>query len=103
MKKTRRDCSRRVPTVELAGPGLRAPQCQAHRKLRESLAGDPSEVTALGKRHWITSFRCVDGSLNIGTESSDVKGSRRRCPAGTKAVLPPTGAWRLRLPAWRDS
>ncbi len=23
-----------------------------------SLAGDPSEVTALGKRHWITSFHC---------------------------------------------
>jgi hypothetical protein len=23
-----------------------------------SLAGDPSEVTALGERHWITSFRC---------------------------------------------
>jgi len=24
----------------------------------KSLAGDPSEVTALGVRHWITSFRC---------------------------------------------
>ena len=24
---------------------------------KTSLAGDPSEVTALGKRHWITSFR----------------------------------------------
>lgn len=23
-----------------------------------SLAGDPSEVTALGMRHWTTSFRC---------------------------------------------
>jgi hypothetical protein len=39
---------------KLAGPGLRAPRCQA----QESLAGDPSEVTALGVRHWITSFRC---------------------------------------------
>jgi hypothetical protein len=38
----------------LAGPGLRAPRCQAF----EGLAGDPSEVTALGKRHWITSFHC---------------------------------------------
>jgi hypothetical protein len=33
---------------------LRAPCCEA----LESLAGDPSEVTALGVRHWITSFRC---------------------------------------------
>jgi hypothetical protein len=41
-------------TLELAGPGLEAPRCQA--KTRS--AGDPSEVTALGKRHWITSFRC---------------------------------------------
>jgi hypothetical protein len=32
----------------------RTPFCQA----QEALAGDPSEVTALGKRHWITSFRC---------------------------------------------
>ena len=34
---------------------LRAP---CLRSLEESLAGDPSEVTALGVRHWITSFRC---------------------------------------------
>lgn len=27
-------------------------------KTLESFAGDPSEVTALGKIHWITSFRC---------------------------------------------
>jgi hypothetical protein len=33
---------------------LRAPCCEAQR----SLAGDPSEVTALGIRHWITSFHC---------------------------------------------
>jgi hypothetical protein len=32
---------------------LRAP----FAKPKTSLAGDPSEVTALGKRHWITSFR----------------------------------------------
>jgi hypothetical protein len=24
----------------------------------QGLAGDPSEVTALGTRHWITSFHC---------------------------------------------
>jgi hypothetical protein len=52
--KTRRDCSRRVPTFVLAGPGAENALCQA----QEALAGDPSEVTALGKRHWITSFRC---------------------------------------------
>jgi hypothetical protein len=28
------------------------------RSPKTGLAGDPSEVTALGKRHWITSFRC---------------------------------------------
>ena len=33
---------------------LRAPCCQAST----GLAGDPSEVTALGVRHWITSFHC---------------------------------------------
>ena len=55
-KKARRNFSRRAPTFELAGPGLRAPRCQASKC--EGLAGDPSEVTALGKRHWITSFRC---------------------------------------------
>jgi hypothetical protein len=43
------------------------------RKLK-GLAGDPSEVTALGKRHWITSFRWVDGNINIGGESVPVKG-----------------------------
>src|SRR3954451_23740465 len=53
-KKTRRDCSRRVPTFVLAGPGAESARCQA----KTSLAGDPSEVTALGVRHWITSFRC---------------------------------------------
>jgi hypothetical protein len=41
---------------------------------KTSLAGDPSEVTALGKRHWITSFRCVDGNPSIGADSPDVKG-----------------------------
>jgi len=39
--------------LKLAGPGaesaLQAKLCSA---------GDPSEVTALGKRHWITSFHC---------------------------------------------
>src|SRR5437588_1876130 len=58
------------PIVVLAGPGLRAPRCQA---INASLAGDPSEVTALGKRHWITSFRWVDGNINIGGESAPVK------------------------------
>jgi hypothetical protein len=52
---------------------LRAP----FAKPIESLAGDPSEVTALGKRHWITSFRCVDGNISIGTESASVKGPNR--------------------------
>jgi hypothetical protein len=32
----------------------RAPCCKAQIRL----AGDPSEVTALGVRHWITSFHC---------------------------------------------
>jgi hypothetical protein len=41
-------------TLELAGPGLEAPRCQA----KIGLAGDPSEVTALETRHWITSFHC---------------------------------------------
>jgi ABC-type branched-subunit amino acid transport system substrate-binding protein len=46
---------RRVPTLANSlVQALRAPCCQAHT----GLAGDPSEVTALGKRHWITSFRC---------------------------------------------
>jgi hypothetical protein len=40
-------------TIVLAGPGAESARCQA----KNSLAGDPSEVTALGKRHWITSFR----------------------------------------------
>ena len=40
--------------LKLAGPGAESALCQALR----GLAGDPSEVTALGKRHWITSFRC---------------------------------------------
>src|SRR5712671_6500516 len=53
-KKTRRDCSRRVPTFELAGPGAESALLPSF----SSLAGDPSEVTALGVRHWITSFRC---------------------------------------------
>ena len=47
-EKARRDCSRRAPALVLAGPGLRAPRCQAEKT---GLAGDPSEVTALGKRH----------------------------------------------------
>jgi len=81
MKKARRDGSRRAPTLVLAGPGLRAPRCQA---INASLAGDPSEVTALGKRHWITSFRWVDGNINIGGESASVKGADRSMgrPAG---------------------
>ena len=53
-KKTRQDCSCRVLTIVLAGPGAESARCQA----KTSLAGDPSEVTALGIRHWITSFRC---------------------------------------------
>src|SRR3954447_26374005 len=52
-KKTRQDCSRRVPTFVLAGPGA-----ESALPSQKSLAGDPSEVTALGVRHWITSFRC---------------------------------------------
>lgn len=43
-----------APDFLLAGPGLRAPRCQASI---QGSAGDPSEVTALGIRHWITSFR----------------------------------------------
>jgi hypothetical protein len=43
-----------APDFLLAGPGLRAPRCQA---FSQSSAGDPSEVTALEIRHWITSFR----------------------------------------------
>ena len=54
MKKTRQDFSCRVLTVVLAGPGAESARCQA----KTSLAGDPSEVTALDTRHWITSFRC---------------------------------------------
>jgi hypothetical protein len=42
------------PFVYLAGPGAETPVA----KPEQSLAGDPSEVTALGIRHWITSFRC---------------------------------------------
>jgi hypothetical protein len=38
----------------LAGPGAESALWQSVK----SLAGDPSEVTALGVRHWITSFRC---------------------------------------------
>ena len=38
----------------LAGPGAESALVQSVK----SLAGDPSEVTALGVRHWITSFRC---------------------------------------------
>jgi hypothetical protein len=40
------------PTLDLAGPGAETPVAKL-----KSLAGDPSEVTALGIRHWITSFR----------------------------------------------
>jgi hypothetical protein len=53
-QKTRRDCSRRVQYLFLAGPGAESAPVQSVK----SLAGDPSEVTALGVRHWITSFRC---------------------------------------------
>ena len=52
------------------------------RKLK-GLAGDPSEVTALRKRHWITSFRWVDGNTNIGGESAPVKGPDRMSAGGT--------------------
>src|SRR3981081_2656714 len=52
-KKTRRDFSRRAPTFcNSLVQALRAPFCKAQIRL----AGDPSEVTALGVRHWITSF-----------------------------------------------
>ena len=54
IKKTRRDFSRRVQLLFLAGPGAESAPVQSVK----SLAGDPSEVTALGVRHWITSFRC---------------------------------------------
>jgi hypothetical protein len=37
---------------------VQAPRAPWLRSLEVSLAGDPSEVTALGVRHWITSFRC---------------------------------------------
>jgi hypothetical protein len=47
-------CSRRVQHLFLAGPGAESALWQSVK----SLAGDPSEVTALGVRHWITSFRC---------------------------------------------
>ncbi len=40
--------------LHLAGPGAESALVQSVK----SLAGDPSEVTALGVRHWITSFRC---------------------------------------------
>jgi hypothetical protein len=40
----------------------------------QSLAGDPSEVTALGKRHWITSFSLVAEDFNIGRGAAAVKG-----------------------------
>jgi hypothetical protein len=39
---------------------------------QHDLAGDPSEVTALGVRHWITSF--VDGNPNIDKELPSIKG-----------------------------
>ena len=52
------------------------------RKLK-GLAGDPSEVTALRKRHWITSFRWVDGNTNIGGKSAPVKGPDRMGAGGT--------------------
>ena len=54
-QKTRRDGSRRVQLLLLAGPGTESAQWQS---VNFRLAGDPSEVTALGVRHWITSFRC---------------------------------------------
>jgi hypothetical protein len=72
---------RRAPFLKLAGPGASAPvltfltfvfrirgkcwnECQICRTRKRPdakqacLAGDPSEVTALDTRHWITSFRC---------------------------------------------
>ena len=55
--------------------------------LFRSLAGDPSEVTALGTRHWITSFRCVDGNISIGTESAPVKGPDGKHAGGTKTRI----------------
>src|SRR4051794_41821086 len=106
MKKARRDGSRRAPTLVLAGPGLRAPRCQA---INASLAGDPSEVTALGKRHWITSFRWVDGNINIGGESVPVKAPEptdRRPPGcsngtgGGGGGAPPPRGWGAPSPGW---
>jgi hypothetical protein len=43
------------PNSYLAGPGAETPVAVLFKK---SSAGDPSEVTALGIKHWITSFRC---------------------------------------------
>ena len=34
------------------------PESARSQAFKQGLAGDPSEVTALGKRHWITSFHC---------------------------------------------
>jgi hypothetical protein len=47
---------------------------------RKSLAGDPSEVTALGVRHWITSFRWL-WEPQYSSESAAVKalGTKRVC------------------------
>ena len=54
-KKARRDGSRRAPIVARWSRAESAPMPDPKT---QGLAGDPSEVTALGIRHWITSFHC---------------------------------------------
>ena len=54
MKKRGGKGSRRAPTLVSLVQALERPE----PGLKPGLAGDPSEVTALGKRHWITSFHC---------------------------------------------
>jgi hypothetical protein len=53
-KKRDGDCPVAFQPLYSLVQALRAPCCQAET----GLAGDPSEVTALGVRHWITSFHC---------------------------------------------
>src|SRR3954464_4736848 len=49
-----RSCARRAPHC-LAGRGAES----ARDKLLQELESDPSEVTVLTMRHWITSFRLL--------------------------------------------
>jgi hypothetical protein len=37
------------------------------------LPGDLSEVTALGMRHWTTSFQLVDDGANVAASGPEVK------------------------------